>query len=77
MRLRADHVFGIRIEHHQVRVRADRNRALTREQPEKLCGRRGYKLHEPVRRKPVAVHAAGIDEAQPVLDAGAAVGEFL
>src|SRR6202050_4397199 len=76
MRRRADHLLGIRIEHDEIGIRAHGDRALARIESEKLRRSGGDKLHETVRRKPSAVHAARINQAQTVLDARAAVGDF-
>src|SRR6266446_2834211 len=73
MRLRADHLFGVRIENHKVGVRAYRNRSFARVQAEKFRGSRGDQLHETVRRKLPAVHAAGVNQAQAMFDAGTAI----
>src|SRR3979490_967336 len=73
MRLRADYLFGVRIENHKVGVRAYRNRSFARVQAEKFRGSRGDELHETVRRKLPAVHAAGVNQAQTMLDAGTAI----
>src|SRR5258707_6674630 len=73
MRLRADHLIGVRIENHKVGVRAYRNRSFARVQAEKFRGSRGDELHETVRGKLPAVHAAGVNQAQTMFDAGTAI----
>src|SRR6266705_5368214 len=70
MRLRADHLFSVRVENHKVGIRAHRNRSFARVQPEKFRGSRGDELHETIRRKLSAVHAARVNQAQTMLDAG-------
>src|SRR5260370_1694893 len=73
---RADDFFVIGIEDDQVRVGADGDGAFARIEAKQFCGRGRDKLDKTVRRKMFAVDAAGIDETQAVLDAGAAIGNF-
>ena len=73
VRLGADHLLRVGVEDHDVRVRADGDRAFARVQAEQLCRGRGNELHETVGGEFSAVHAAGINQAEAVLDARASV----
>src|SRR6266446_4198636 len=73
---RADDFFVIGIEDDQVSVGADGDGAFARVEAEKFSGRGGDKLDKAIRRKMFAVDSAGIDKAETVLDAGAAVGNL-
>src|SRR6202034_400855 len=76
MRRCADHLFGIRIEHDEIGIRADGDRALARIESEKLRRSGGDKLHETIRRKSSGVHSAAVNQTQAVLDARATVGNL-
>ena len=76
MRFDADCFAMIRIEDHDVGVGADSDRAFAREEAEKFCGRCGDDFDEAIGREAFAVNAASVDQAEAMLDAGAAVGNF-
>ncbi len=76
VRLRADDFFVVGIEDHQVRVGADGDRAFARIQAEEFCGAVETSCDKAIRGKMLAVDAAGVDQAQAMLDARAAVGNF-
>jgi len=61
--LGADDFLVIGIEDDQVGIGADGDGAFARVEAEKLCGRGCNKLDEAIRRKMLAVHSSGIDEA--------------
>src|SRR6202030_3948105 len=72
----ADRFYFVRIENDYVGVGADCDRSLAWKQAKKFSRCRRHKLHEPVGRKPSAVHSARIHQAQPVLDTRSAVGNL-
>ena len=76
MRLGADDFAMIGIEDDDVGVGADGDCAFAREEAEEFCGRGGDDFDETIGREAFAVDAAGVDEAEAMLDAGAAVGNF-
>src|SRR5580698_8494157 len=76
MRRRTDHLLGVRVKEHQIGIRANGNRSLTREEPKELRRGRRHQLHEAIRRKSSAVHSARVNEAQAMLDSRPAVGNF-
>jgi hypothetical protein len=76
MRFDADCFAMFRIEDHDVGVGTDGDCAFPREQAEKFCGRSGDDFDESIGREAFAVDAAGVDEAETMLDAGAAVWYF-
>ena len=72
----ADDFAMIGIEDDDVGVGADGDGAFAREEAEEFCGRCGDDFDEAIGREAFAVDAAGVDEAEAVFDAGAAVGNF-
>src|SRR5260370_41738976 len=72
----ADDLFVIGIEDDEVGVGAYGDGAFARVEAKEFCGSGGDKLDKAVRRKTLAVDAAGVNQAQAVLDAGAAVGNL-
>src|SRR2546429_624678 len=76
MRFRADEFFVVGIEEHEVGVRAHGDSALARVEAKQFCGRGGDELDKAIRREVLAVDAAGVDQAEAVLDAWSAVRNF-
>ena len=65
-----------RVVDDEVRVRADGDRALARVHPEQLRRRRRDDLDPALRRDPAADDAAVVEQVDPILDAGQAVGDL-
>src|SRR5437870_2274294 len=76
MRFRTDEFFVVGIEEHEVGVRAHGDSALARVEAKQFCGRGGDELDKAIRREVLAVDAAGVDQAEAVLDAWSAVRNF-
>src|SRR5258708_39214389 len=74
--LRADGVLAVRIKDHEIRVTADRDRALARIQAKEFCGSSGNQFHKTVHAESSPGNAAGIDKAHAVLDSGTAVRDL-
>ena len=71
-----DGFFLVRVPEDQVGVGADGNRPLAGIEAKQLGRSRGDQLDEAIRGEAPGVDAARIDQAQAVLDAGAAVGDL-
>src|SRR5258707_834055 len=76
MRCGADDLLFAGVEDDDVSVGAYRDSSLAWEEAEKFCGRCRDYLHETVCGEAFAVDATGVDQAETMLDAGAAVGDF-
>ena len=74
--LGADDLLVVRVEDHDVGVGADGDGSFAWIEAEELSGRCRDEFDEAVGGEAVAVDAAGVDEAEAVLDARAAVGDF-
>lgn len=72
----ADDLLFIGVENYEVGVRAYGDGSFAGIEAEKFCGGGGNELDETVGRETLAVDAAGVDEAEAVFDARAAVGDF-
>src|SRR5215472_3465635 len=76
VRVGTDDLFVVWIEEDEVRVRADGDGAFARVKAKKFCGCGRNELDEAVGREMPTVNPAGVNEAQPVLDARTTVGNF-
>src|SRR5204863_1239261 len=72
----ADGVFAVGIEDNQVGVAADGDRSFSWIQAEELGGSGGNQLDKPVQAETAVGDSAGINQAHPVLDAWAAIGNL-
>jgi len=72
----ADDLLFVRIKDHEVGIRPYSDSSFAGIEAEEFCGSGGHKLDEAVGGKSFSVDAPRIDEAEAVLDAGAAVGNF-
>jgi hypothetical protein len=72
----ADDFLLVGIEDDDVGVGAYREGAFAGEEAEKFRRRGGNHFYEAIRRETLTVDAAGVDQAQAMLDAWAAVGDF-
>src|SRR5260370_614335 len=76
VRFRADGLFLIGIENHEVSIGAHRDSSFARIQTEKFGRRCRNNFDETIRREAFAVHPAREDKAEAVLDTGAAIGNL-
>src|SRR5256886_5950538 len=76
MRFGADDFFLMGVKEDKVGVGADGDGAFARVEAEKFCWRGGDKLNKTIRRKMLAMDAAGVDQAEAMLNARPAVGNF-
>src|SRR5205807_537825 len=77
MRFGADDFFLMGVEEDKVGVGADGDGAFARVEAEKFCWRGGDKLNKTIRRKMLAMDAAGVDQAEAMLMPGPPLGIFV
>src|ERR1700694_1001540 len=76
MGLGGDDFFVVGIKDYEVGVGAYGDGAFARVETEEFCRRSRDKLDKTVRGEALAVDTTGVDQAQAMLDTGAAVGNF-